>query len=122
MQQIPFYNFDLDLSASKRWEHIADIYAPKFPEIRNSLRDILGQFGTLPTLIRPLYSMTPSRSIMYHDEICYIASRINMDPFEILLMQLVYETSSACTSTIIRIGEKEVFFRTMDWPLHFLKD
>lgn len=122
MKEIKFYDFDLDLSCDKRWGPIFDTFVEKIPSLRENLRHILSQFGLATTLVKPLYNMTSENSILFYDEICYIAKRMDMDPYEILLMQLVYETSSACTAAVLNVGGKEFFFRTMDWPMMFLKD
>ena len=121
-RDISFYNFDLDGNAEQKWKSIIDAFAEKLEELRGNLRKILSEFGVATTIIKPIYSLTSNNSLKYYDEICYIAKRIEMDPYEILLMQLVYETSSACTSAVIKIGDQELYLRTMDWPMDFLRD
>ncbi|XWV25697.1 acid ceramidase-like protein [Tupanvirus soda lake] len=122
MKPITFYDFDLQLPAAKRWGPIFDTHIDYLPNLQNSLRNILNQFGLLPSFIKPIYNMTSENNILYYDEICYIAERIGFSSFEALLMQLIYETSSACTATVLKVGTKNFFFRTMDWPMMFLKD
>lgn len=122
MQQVLFFDFDLYLPVEKRWGPIFDKYEKNIPTICAELNKILEQFGVGTTILKPLYNITPESNIMFYDEIRYIAKRTNMDPFHILLMQLIYETSSACTAAVLNIGGKEIFIRTMDWPMPFLKD
>ncbi|XWV24464.1 mg760 protein [Tupanvirus deep ocean] len=122
MKPITFYDFDLQLPAAKRWGAIFDAHSDYLPKLQTNLRNILNQFGLLPSLIKPIYNMTSESNILYYDEIRYIAERVGFSPFEALLMQLIYETSSACTATVLNIGTKKFFFRTMDWPMLFLKD
>ena len=122
MREITFYDFNLDLPVEKRWGPIIDAYDDYLPRLRDQLILILGQFGFATNIIKPIYQLTSEDNIMYYDEICYIAGRIGLDPYEVLLMQLIYETSSACTAAVLKVGSKDFFFRTMDWPMMFLKD
>ncbi|AGC02196.1 Ntn (N-terminal nucleophile) hydrolase [Acanthamoeba polyphaga moumouvirus] len=59
---------------------------------------------------------------MYYDEISYISERIGIDLYETLLLQLVYETTSACTTAILDVNDNKFYLRTMDWPMDFLRD
>ena len=122
MKNIKFYDFDLGLPASERWCSIFDSYAADLVNLSSKLRVILNQFGMVPTLIKPFYTFSSKSNMLHNDEINYIAKRINMTSFEVLLLQLIYETSSACTTSVLKVGTKEFFFRTMDWPMLFLKD
>jgi hypothetical protein len=122
MKEIKFYDFDLKLSAEERWGPIFDAHASYLSRLNKQLRSLIDQFGLATKIGKPVYNLTSSSKIMYYDEICYIAQRIGLDTYETLLMQLIYETSSACTATVLRVGDKEFFFRTMDWPMMFLKD
>ena len=122
MKNIIFFDFDLDLSAKKRWEYIFDYYAYYLPKLSTELKRILDSFGLVTSLVKPIYTLTRSSNIMFYDEICYVAKRIGIEPSKALLMQLIYETSSACTATVLKIGTKDFFFRTMDWSMMFLKD
>lgn len=119
-----YYDFDLELEPSKRWGPIIDDHQQFIPGLYENLRKLLDNFGMALQVIRPFYELTSKDSIYYYDEITYIAGRIGLSPYEILLMQLVYETSAACTSTVISYGpnDEKLFFRTMDWPMLFLKD
>lgn len=124
MKEVIFYDFDLELNEEKKWGPIFDIYANYLPKLKKTLEDILEQFEITPKFIESLYNMIPipENNILFYNEICYIAKRIGISLHKALLMQLVYETSSACTTTLLKIGIDEFFFRTMDWKMLFLKD
>lgn len=122
LREIIFYDFDLDKTAIERWAFIMDKYEKDLPNLRVNLKSVLAQYGSGTSFLKILYKFTSASYIKYYDEICYIAKRIDMDPYEILLMQLVYETASACTSAVLKFNGQEMFFRTMDWPMKFLKD
>jgi hypothetical protein len=51
----------------------------------------------------------------------YIASKIRLSLAETIVLQLVYELSSACSVGIFNINNKEFYIRSMDWPMEFLK-
>lgn len=121
-RQIPFFDFDLSQTAEQRWKPIIDSFQNQLPALRQTLRGILAQYGMTVTALKPVYWLTPASKIIHYDEICYIAERIGMEPFEILLVQLIYETSSACSVGVFKVQGQELFFRTMDWPMLFLKD
>jgi len=122
MQTIQFYNFDLSQSAKQRWGPIFDVYQDKLPMIRENVQQIIGYFGNYITILKPIYWMISTDKILHYSEICYMAKRIDMDPFEILLMQMIYEVYSACSVAVLKVQGKELFFRTMDWPMVFLKN
>lgn len=122
MTEVIFYDFDVDKSAEENWGPIFDKNKHLLPKILPQLHNLLEQYGTITTLIKPAYSLISANNIMFYDEICYIAKRIELDPYCVLLLQLIYESSSACTTAIFQIDNKPFFFRTMDWPMEFLKD
>lgn len=116
-----FYDFDLDQSAEKRWGPIFDCYQNHLENFTQEIEKILQGFGLAVPLMKPVYDAFPKSKIMFLDEIRYISKRIGIPEHKVLLMQLIYETSSACTTTVLEYGTTEFFFRTMDWPMPFLK-
>lgn len=126
MKSITYYDFDLHSTPEQRWGPIFDEYSHKLDDFRKILKQLLSSYGLDTEIIKFVYSatlhMTSSNNIMFYDEILYISHRIKLDPHEVLLLQLIYEVSSACTCAVIKIDAKEIFFRTMDWPMTFLKD
>ncbi len=118
------YKFDLDLPESKRWIRILDDNKDKLPKIKNMINDILIQqkiTGVLYTMIASLINHN-KKKIMYYDEIACIAKKINIEFPKMLIMQLMYESSSACTSIVTKVNDKNVFIRTMDWDMDILKE
>lgn len=122
-RQVKFYDFDLLTSAEEKWGPIFDAHSQFLPEAIKEIKKLIDSFGFATTVIKSFYEWCDKSDIYYYDEIKYIASRLGFDPFHVLLMQLIYETSTACTATVINYDDnKKLFFRTMDWPLMFLKD
>lgn len=123
MKQVKYYDFDIELSAEKRWGPIIDDFADYLPKLKEHIESIINTFGsTTINFTRPFYHMIPKSKILHFDELSYISERIGLDMFDILLMQLIYEASSACTSAVIKVNGRDFFIRTMDWPMLFLKD
>lgn len=114
MKLIPYYDFDLKLNPEQRWKPIFDQYSHKLDDFRKILKQILLPYSPATNIIKFSYNMIPTKNIMFYDEILYISHRIKLDPHEILLLQLIYETSSACMCAVIKMDSKEVFLRTMD--------
>jgi hypothetical protein len=125
MKSIPVYDFNLDYHPSKRWETIFDDNADKINKVRTKIKEILHEmnYGSISLVIKPIISILKFMGKIYYvDEITYIAEKMKMTFDEVLVLQLIYESSSACTSAVLNIGDSNVFFRTMDWPMEFLKD
>jgi|SRR5579872_1810797 len=119
---IKFFDFDLETTATARWGPIIDAHLDVLPNVTKQLHRLIDSFGFATSVIKPFYDWCNKDNVYHYDEIQYVAQRLGMEPFHILLMQLIYETSSACTSTILTYGNnKKLFFRTMDWPMDFLK-
>jgi len=140
MKEVPTYNFDLSLPANKRWEVIFDSFSGKdIGYLRDEGRKILNPYSSMISIVDN-FIISFSDKIMFYEELQYISKRTNMLFSEVLLLQLVYEANSACTSAIFtidnksktgkskysqdstnRIGRSKYFFRTMDWDMEFLK-
>lgn len=122
MKEINFFDFDLDIIPENRWKHIFDAFEEKIPELKKNINKIIVSYGSLSDIGDIFIKLIPNSKILYYQELSYIAKRIGLSIFEILILQLTYEISSACTTAIFEIGDEKFFLRTMDWPLQFLKD
>ena len=121
-RKIIYYDFDLDLNPADRWVSIFDSFNSELATLRKHIVKILKQFESILPVIKTFFDLVDSTQIMFYDEISYIAARMKLPVYQIVLLQLIYETSAACTTAIFTIGTSEYFFRTMDWPMAFLKD
>lgn len=122
MKNIIFFDFDLDVIPEKRWEHIFDAFTTKLPKLKNSIKKITANQNLLSDIGNIAYNLISESNILHFQEIQYIAQRMELSIFEVLSLQLTYEMSSACTTAVLKIKEKNFFLRTMDWPMDFLKD
>lgn len=121
-RKIKFYDFNLDLPLDERYKEIFDDHKNIIPRIKPKIREILDEYGFAINLLKPVYYLTPKTNLMYFDEINYLAHFFSMTPLEGIIMQLIYETFSACTTAIIDVNDKKLFLRTMDWDMTFLKE
>lgn len=119
------YTINLDLPGSERWRQVLADFASEFPQLRREITRLLEAYGYNLWIALALRSVTSiysiRQSIMYYDELLSISQAVGL-PFEqILLMQLMYEMHSACTTVVCKTAHEWTMFRTMDWALDFLK-
>jgi hypothetical protein len=129
MKTIPEFDFNLDTEPSQRWKHILDHFQQNpntLSKLKNNIDIILQQFG-----YNTIYSMiTKSVSgiyslfnwIMYKEEMQSIADFIDLPLEKVIIMQLIYEVSAACTTFVTKVDNDYTMFRTLDWPMNFLND
>jgi hypothetical protein len=121
MSKVIFYDFDIDAHADEKWGHIIDDNLKAIPKFRLELIKMLNSLGTTVTVTELVHRATSPMDMLYYDEIYYLAQRLDLQTHHILLLQLVYEAFSGCTAAVLKVGKKDFFFRTMDWPLDFLR-
>lgn len=114
---------NLDLPPEQRWLDLLDNHKtelddaiPKFKELINAMFG----FSLIPASLA-INTTKLFGCILYQKEIQSIADFIGISFEHILLLQLCYELNSCCTSVVTKVLDENTFFRTMDWPLDFLK-
>jgi len=117
------YEINLDLPAEQRWKILFDDYENELDTIKPILKSLIDTYTqNYSFIIKPLIKTYKFfKMIMYEKELSYFAKRLNIDFDYVLLLQLIYETSSCCTSIVSQVENKYCMFRTMDWPMEFLK-
>ncbi|AKI80368.1 acid ceramidase-like protein [Acanthamoeba polyphaga mimivirus] len=122
MKEIVYYDFDLDLNAEVRWVKIFDAFKDKITDLKSHLVNLLKPHDSSLKIVSMLSGFINPENILHYGEIKYITDRLGMKMYEIIILQLVYEITAACTSAVIDVGDNKLFLRTLDWPLEFLKD
>lgn len=114
---------NLDLPVKERLDPIYNIYENEIKIIIPQLKQIINLHfsGYEKILFRIIKAYKFFNKIMYKDELEYIANKFNIDFEYVVLLQLIYETSSCCTSIVTKVDNVYTMFRTMDWPMDFLK-
>jgi hypothetical protein len=121
-RKIIYYDFDLDKKPSDRWAPIFEKFSSDMTTLCKHINRMFKEFETIIPVIKAIFDLVPPTKIMFYEEIKYIAGIMKLEIFQVVLLQLIYETSAACTTAIFEVGGEEYFFRTMDWPMTFLKD
>lgn len=113
---IKFFNWDLGKSPKENWDPIFEDF--DIQNLKLHLNKIINPYRHVINMLKFGLNFV---DIMYQDELNFLAKKLNLSLMEVLMLQLIYETSSACTSAILETSEGPLFFRTMDWPYEFLK-
>ncbi len=115
------FDIDLDKTVEDRYSEVIKHYTPRIESISKKIEEIYHEY--LPKI--PLFNTSLNilinfhkEKILYYDEIEYWSKIFNINFHKILILQLLYEMNSGCTSVVY----KGVMYRTMDWPMEFLKE
>lgn len=121
---IPSFDLDLDLPESARWNHIFLKYKDKFNIIKNNIDSILysSNYIMLGFTTSMISVLDWFGKIKYSDELKSLSKISGIEFNKLVMLQLCYELSSACTTIVTKVDGKYTMFRTMDWPFDFLKD
>jgi len=122
VKEVKYYDFDLDLPRSIRWKHIFDANNDKLEQLKAHANKILMPYLNILSYLELGFNLIDKDNIKFSEELEYIAKRMDMKFFHVILLQLVYEAHSACTSAVFTIGSETYLYRTMDWEMPFLKD
>jgi hypothetical protein len=128
INKIKRFRFDLDKTAVERWNPILTEFRSVLPELNRTVDELLSNFGisdsswTYWGITKMLNMKSVNKdSILFKDELDVI-SAITRIPFtKLVIMQLLYEMSTACTCFITTVNHEKRFIRTMDWNLPLLK-
>lgn len=107
---IESFRVNLDEPAETRWKHIVQAK-------RQSILQVLSAFKKQyipPTGIVRLAATWVMPRMPFYDEVFGIAKELGQPVLDVIILQLSYEISMLCTSTVTAKGEH---LRTLDWPL-----
>lgn len=120
LKEIPTEVLDLDLPPEKRWIHIVQNYEYELKKIYNQLNNqelsYLGSFGKYG-LLGLINLFVGLGKVKFIEELNSIAEVMEVPVSRVILMQLMYELSTCCTSSIINTRQDPILVRTMDWNL-----
>lgn len=123
MSIIPEYIIDLDKPKSERWVDVIkenkNTCYKAFQEMEQIIDRTLGYMSKpILMLIRGYSSFGQA---IHYEEIKSISDILHIDIEKVILLQLCYEMFAACTSAMFKFKGRNIHFRTMDWPMTFLK-
>ena len=121
-RELKKYVIDLAKPGAERWNEVITDHAYHFQPVMDEIDKILkysGLFGTLAPKLT--HVMAKMGTVKYHDEILSISKLSGFPLGKLVLMQICYEMFAACTSVVIKNGNYNIHYRTMDWEMEFLK-
>jgi hypothetical protein len=129
MEFVKTFRIDLDLPPESRYTRLCACWGLGLPEPNLALRDKFSQMyktfvGIIPLDERLVESIVKSNihTIMYRDEIEYWSIQIGLPFYQVVLLQLIYEINSGCTTFVTELNSLQTMIRLMDWPCPFLKE
>jgi hypothetical protein len=122
--QVPRFVINLDLPAAERWNEVIDRFRPQLVqsdrEITRFLHSSVGRIkgGFLESMASGiLRTYNAFGGVYYGAELAAISARCGIGLGRLIMIQLVYEVSAACTSVIHDFYGVPLLARNMDWEL-----
>jgi hypothetical protein len=115
---IPIFSIDLDLDPIDRWSNVIPNFAQPMQEFNDEIRAHIPQpyIDVAEIIANRLDHHIPQP---YHDELYSIARAISMPLADIVLVNLVYELRTYCTSLLVRtINGTILHGRNLDFDLN----
>ena len=104
-----------------KWTEVEHHFKEIIPEIHDTF---LSLYNDSVRYIDPLIKFAvymKSDKMMFMEDLQYFSKLFNVELHVMIAINLYYELSSSCTTICSTINNKNVMFRTMDWPLDFLR-
>ncbi|CAF2092772.1 unnamed protein product [Rotaria magnacalcarata] len=117
-RDIPRFSIDLDLDPIDRWSNVIPNFSQPMHEFNDEIRAQIPQvyIDVAEIIATQLDNYIPQP---YHDELHSIARAISMLPADIVLINLVYELRTYCTSLLVRTLDGTILHgRNLDYDLN----
>ena len=118
------YEINLDLEPSDRFNELIKNFDIRI--ISKTINNIYDKFtSSLSIIMNNIIKSIISKNIgkvMYFDEINYWSELFQIPFHKVLVLQLIYELNSACSTFVTNINENQTMIRTMDWAMSELKE
>jgi len=141
MEFVKTFTINLDLPPETRYSKLCACWdlgcntslnlleSLKEPNPNTSLRDkyismYKSFIGIIPLGESLIESIIKSNidTIMYRDEIEYWSKQIGLPFYQVVILQLLFEINSGCTTFVTELNSLQTMIRLMDWPCEFLKE
>jgi hypothetical protein len=109
---------DLDQKLEKRYKKLIDFYKNKIKKIGSKLNEIYDTYVSCFDYVLKILVHFNQTKIIYSDELEFWSKQFDMPFHKVLVLQLLYELNSGCTTVV----HDHMMYRTMDWPMDFLKE
>ncbi|KAJ5078345.1 acid amidase [Anaeramoeba ignava] len=128
---IPRFIINLDEPPETRWHEVVEKYKSCYKEVLEFLDGMIKEiFGSgligkfMKKIANSIFgSIAKSGAVFFGKELQAIAKQSKFPLGSLLLLNIAYELSAACTSIVTQRSDdnKFVLARTMDWEMPFLK-
>ncbi|MDP2435817.1 MAG: acid ceramidase family protein [archaeon] len=122
--RVPRFEVNLDEPVERRWNAVIDHFRERLREsdriISQFLRDAVGKIkGAFLESVASGMMRTYNAfgGVYYGAELAAISARCGIALGRLIMIQLVYEVSAACTSTVAPFHGVPLLARNMDWEL-----
>jgi hypothetical protein len=109
------------LEPDQKWAELKAHFLPILPEIKEVLEKLYKQSISYWNIPLKLLVSLYRNNIYYLQDLEYFAKLFELELHQVLAINLYYELNASCTTVCTRIDNNNVMFRTMDWPMDFLK-
>ena len=115
---MPKFSIDLDLDPLDRWTSLIPSFAEPMRQFNDEIRSFIPQaYIDVAELIAAQLDKHIAQP--YHDEFYSIARAIDMPLADIVLINLVYELRTYCTSVLVRTSNNTILHgRNLDFDLN----
>lgn len=127
MEFVETFNINLDEPVETRYLKLCVFF--NLNQSNNNLREKYSQMyksfvGIIPLAESLLESIIKSNidTIIFKDEIEFWSQQIGLPFYQVVLLQLLYEINSGCTTFVTELNSLQTMIRLMDWPCSFLKE
>lgn len=104
-----------------KWTAVEHYFKDVIHEIRDTFLSLYDQsVRYIDPLIKFVVYMQ-SNKMMFIDDLQYFSTLFGVELHKMIAINLYYELSASCTTICSTINGQNAMFRTMDWPLDFLR-
>lgn len=120
------YIIDLSVDPEHAWDDVCKDYKKRILAVEKHIDKILLDGKVSSFLFKCATSvfsfLAKNNKVAFSRELKGISRELDIPVGKLVAMQLIYESSTCCTSLITFNGTQVALSRTMDWDLSYLKD
>jgi hypothetical protein len=107
---------------ANKWKEVTAYFKDSIPEIRNIINKLYKEsLGCCFDYILKSAIYLQEKNILYIEDLKYFSEIFDIELHKIIAINIYYELSACCTTFCTKINDKNVMYRTLDWPLEFLR-
>lgn len=114
--------YTVDLDSPKKWNIMIEENREAVDKAIETIDSMISQIPLSSIALFAAATFDMFGYTLYSKELHEMANILKIHVKKLIVLQLCYEAFSACTSVGFKVDGKVYHFRTMDWPMDFLKD